>query len=72
MQLFAPPVRSPRMKDRQFLDRAKPHGRSDGHLDLGFAAKRADAIGACLRKSFQDDLDDDVSEELEKLLKALN
>lgn len=72
MQLFALPVRFTRMNDRQSLDRAQSHAGSDGHLDLGFAAKRADAIGACLRKSFQDDLDDDVSEELEKLLKALN
>ena len=60
------------MSDSPFLDRTKARGESDGHLNLGFAAKRSDAIGACLRKSFQHDVDETVPEEFEKLLKALH
>ncbi|WP_299329175.1 hypothetical protein [Parasphingopyxis sp.] len=59
------------MNERPSLDSADTHSGSDGHLDLGFGAKRSDVVSVCLRKAFQDDIDEDVPEEFARLLKTL-
>ena len=71
MQLFARSPRSLPMSESPPSESARLRGISDVHLHLGLPSKRSDAVGACLRKALEDDVDEDVPEEFDKLFRML-